>query len=62
MSLEQRILERVWSGKKVKLSHLRVFSYVVCVQINDQGRNKFDLKSKKCTFINCGEDEFGYHL
>jgi len=32
------------------------------VHISDQGRNKLDPKSKKCTFIGYGEDEFGYRL
>jgi len=30
--------------------------------ISDQGRNKHDLKLKKCTFIGYSEDEFGYRL
>ena len=44
----------------MKLTHLRVFGCVA--YINDQGRNKLDPKSKKCTFIGYGENEFGYHL
>ena len=32
------------------------------MHISDQGRNKLDPKSKKCTFIGYGEDEFGYRL
>ncbi|PNX60087.1 hypothetical protein L195_g060011, partial [Trifolium pratense] len=60
--LEHKIPEEVWSGKEVKLSHLRVFGCVAYVHISDQGRNKLDPKSKKCTFIGYGEDEFGYRL
>lgn len=60
--LEHKIPEEVWSRKKVKLSHLKVFGCVVHVHISDQGRNKLDPKSKKCTFIGYGEDEFGYRL
>ena len=60
--LEHRILEEVWSVKDVKLSHLRVFGCVAYVHISDQGRNKLDPKSKKCTFIIYGEDEFGYRI
>ncbi|KAK2378762.1 putative mitochondrial protein [Trifolium repens] len=59
---EHKIPEEVWSGKEVKLSHLRVFGCVAYVHISDQGRNKLDPKSKKCTFIGYGEDEFGYRL
>ena len=58
--LEHGIPEKIWSGKEVKLTHLRVFGCVA--YINDQGRNKLDPKSKKCTFIGYGENEFGYHL
>ena len=60
--LEHRIPEEVWSGKEAKLSHLRVFGCVAYVHISDQGRNKLDPKSKKCTFIGYGEDEFGYRI
>lgn len=60
--LDQKIPKEVWSEKEVKLSHLRVFGYVAYLHISDQGRNKLDPKSKKCTFIDCGEDEFGYRI
>jgi hypothetical protein len=60
--LEHRLPEEVWSGKEVKLSHLRIFGCTAYVHISDQGRNKLDPKSKKCTFIGYGEDEFGYRL
>ena len=32
------------------------------MHISDQGRNKLDPKSKKCTFIGYGDDEFGYRI
>ncbi|KAK2366240.1 putative mitochondrial protein [Trifolium repens] len=60
--LEHRLPEEVWSGKDVKLSHLRVFGCAAYVHISDQGRNKLDPKSKKCTFIGYGENKFGYRL
>ncbi|WVY93468.1 hypothetical protein V8G54_032556 [Vigna mungo] len=60
--LEHKIPEEVWSGKEVKLSHLRVFGCVAYVHISDQVRNKHDPKSKKCTFLGYGEDEFGYRI
>jgi len=60
--LEHKTPEKEWSGKQVKLSHPRVFGCVAYVHISDQRRNKLDPKSKKCTFIGYGEDEFGYHL
>ena len=60
--LEHRIPEEVWSGKEVKLSHLKVFGCVAYVHINDQGRNKLDPKSKKCTLIGYDDDAFGYRI
>ncbi|WVY97098.1 hypothetical protein V8G54_029249 [Vigna mungo] len=60
--LEHKIPEEVWSGKEIKLSHLKIFDCVTYVHISDQGRNKLDPKSKKCIFIGYGEDEFGYRL
>ena len=60
--LEYKIPEEVWSGKEISLSHLKVFGCVAYVHISDQGRNKLDPKSKKCTFIGYGGDEFGYRI
>ncbi|KAL5838301.1 hypothetical protein ACOSQ3_015470 [Xanthoceras sorbifolium] len=60
--LDLGIPEEVWSGKEVKLSHLKVFGCLAYVHISDQGRNKLDPKSKKCTLLGYGEDEFGYRL
>ena len=60
--LEHRIPEEVWSQKEVNYSHLRVFGCVAYVHISDHGRNKLDPKSKKCTLISYGEDEFGYYI
>ncbi|CAO2827530.1 unnamed protein product [Amaranthus hypochondriacus] len=60
--LEYKLPEEVWSGKEIKLSHLKVFGCVAYVHISDQGRNKLDPKSKVCTFIGYGEDEFGYRI
>uniref|UniRef100_A0A803MU96 CCHC-type domain-containing protein n=1 Tax=Chenopodium quinoa TaxID=63459 RepID=A0A803MU96_CHEQI len=60
--LEYKLPEEVWSGKEIKLSHLKVFGCVAYVHISDQGRNKLDPKSKVCTFIGYGEYEFGYRI
>ena len=56
------IPEEVWSGKQVKLSHLRIFGCMSYVHISDHVRNKLDAKSHKCTFIGYGIDEFGYRF
>lgn len=62
MPLEYRIPEEVWSGKEIKLSHLKVFGCVAYVHISDQVRGKLDPKSLRCTFIGYGGDEFGYRF
>ena len=52
--------EEVWSGKEVKLSHLRIFGWVSFLLINSSNRDKLDLKARKCYFIGYGSDMFGY--
>jgi transposase InsO family protein len=54
---------RVWSGKDVSYSHLRVFGCKAFVHIPKDERSKLDVKSKPCVFLGYGyEDEFGYRL
>ncbi|KAL2236674.1 UNVERIFIED_CONTAM: Retrovirus-related Pol polyprotein from transposon TNT 1-94 [Sesamum indicum] len=60
VSLNNRIPEEVWSGKKVDLSFLRTFGCSAYI-LNDD-RTKLDAKSIKCTFIGYGTDEFGYRF
>jgi hypothetical protein len=60
--LEHKIPDEVWSGKEVKLSHLKVFGCVSYVHISDHARSKLDRKSVKCTFIGYGDDDFGYRF
>ena len=60
--LEHKIPEELWSGKDIKLSHLKVFGCIEYVHISDQIRNKLDPKSKKCTLIGYGENEFDYYI
>ncbi|KAK0585008.1 hypothetical protein LWI29_022138 [Acer saccharum] len=60
--LDLAIPEEIWTGKEVKLSHLKVFGCVSYVHIGDHARNKLDAKSVKCTLVGYGEDEFGYKL
>jgi hypothetical protein len=60
--LDLAIPEEIWTGKEVKLSHLKVFGCVSYVHVSDHARNKLDAKSVKCTLVAYGEDEFGYKL
>ena len=60
--MEFRLPEEVWSGKKVKFSHLKVFGCVSYVHINSDTRNKRDAKSKICFFIGYGDEKFDYRF
>ena len=48
--MEFRLPKDLWSGKEVKFSHLKVFSYVSYVRIDSDARSKLDAKSKICFF------------
>ena len=60
--LGDKILEDIWSGKKVYLSFLHTFGCVAYVMINPEKRDKLGLKSKKCYFLSYGTDSFGYRV
>ena len=52
--MEFRISEEVWSSKKVRFSHLKVFGCVFFffnVNIDSDACSKLDAKSKICIFI-----------
>ena len=49
--MEFRISEEVWSSKKVRFSHLKVFGCVFYVNIDSNAYSKLDAKSKICIFI-----------
>ena len=60
--LKFKLLEEVWSDKKVDLSYLKVFGCVYYLHIDSSARSKLDAKSKKCYFVSYGDSEFGYCL
>ena len=60
--MEFRLLEEVWSGKKVKFSHLKAFGCVSYVHIDSDARSKLDAKSKIRFFIGYGDEKFGYRF
>jgi hypothetical protein len=61
-SLDGRIPEEEWTGKKVKYSFLKTFGCEAFVHIDKENRTKLETKSKKCTFIGYGVNDFGYRL
>ncbi|KAG8377494.1 hypothetical protein BUALT_Bualt08G0038700 [Buddleja alternifolia] len=60
--LDGDIPDRVWSGKDVSYKHLRVFGCRAFVHIPKDERSKLDDKTKPCTFLGYGHEEFGYRL
>jgi hypothetical protein len=56
------IPEEEWNGKKVKYCFLRTFGCEAFVHIDKENRTKLEEKSKKCTFIEYGVNDFGYLL
>ena len=61
-TLDGGIPEEAWIGKQVKYSFMRTFGCEAFVHIDKDDRTKLEAKSKKCTFIGYGVDDFGYHL
>jgi len=58
--LNYQLAEEVWSGKEVKLSHLRIFGCVSYILIDSNRRDKLNPKVRKCYFIGYGSDMYGY--
>ena len=61
-SLDGGVPEEAWKGKKVNCSFLKPFGCEAFVHINNENRTKLEAKSKKCTFIGNGVNDFGYRL
>jgi len=60
--LEFDILERVWSGKDVSYSHLKVFRCKAFAHVPKGQRLKLDSKATPCIFVGYRDAEFGYKL
>ena len=61
-SLDGGILEEAWTSKNENYSFLKTFGYEAFVHINKENRTNLEAKSKKCTFIRYGINDFAYHL
>ena len=61
-SLDGGIPEEAWTGKKVNYSFLKTFGCEAFVHINKENRTKLEAKSKKCSFIGYGVNDFGYRF
>ena len=54
--LDYQLLEEVWTGNEVNLSHMKVFCCASYILLNSNSRDKLDPKSKRCYFIGYGSD------
>ena len=62
VSLGFDIPERVWIGKDVSYSYLKVFGCKAFVHVPKEQRSKLDSKSIPCIFVGYGDAKFGYKL
>ena len=62
ITLDGGILEEEWIGKRVNYLFLRTFGCEAFVHIDKDDRTNLEAKSKKCTFIGYGVNDFGYHF
>ncbi len=53
-------LEEKYSGRKLDLSHLKVFGCIAYVHVPNELRTKLDPKAKKCVFIGYSLEQKGY--
>ncbi|RDX84970.1 hypothetical protein CR513_33901, partial [Mucuna pruriens] len=60
--LDGDVPERVWRGKDISYSHLRVFGCQAFAHVPKEQRTKLDDKALPCIFIGYGNEEFGYRL
>ena len=61
-SLDGGIPEEAWTGKSVNYSFLKIFGCEAFSHIDKENRTKLEAKSRKCTFIGYGVNDFGYRL
>eukprot|EP00253_Pinus_taeda_P036449 PITA_36449 len=61
-ALEDKTPQEVWTGKKLYVSHLRVFGCDAYVHVPKEERTKLDSKSEKCIFIGYNDGLKGYML
>ena len=60
--LENKTHEEVFSRKKPKVSHLRIFGYPLCIHIRKEKRTKLDPLGKKGIFVGYIESSKPYRI
>ena len=62
VSLDFDISQRVWTGKDVSYSHLKVFGCKTFMHVPKQQRLKLNDKATPSISIGFGDEKFGYRL
>lgn len=62
VAVQKMTPEEAWTGRKVDLSHLKVFGCRAFVHIPDEKRTKWDPKSKEFVFVGYCDESKGYRL
>ena len=60
--LENKTPEEVFSSKKPKVSHLRIFGCLVYIHISKENRTKLDISGKKGIFVGYSESSKDYRI
>jgi hypothetical protein len=61
-AIDSKIFQETWSGRKLDVFHLRVFSYKVFAHVPDDKRTKLESMSMPCVFLGYYEGAKTYHL
>ena len=60
--LENKTPEEVFSGKKLEVSHLRIFGCLVYIHISKEKKTKLDPSGKKGIFLGYSESSKAYSI
>jgi hypothetical protein len=54
--------QKAWSGRKLDVSHLKVFGCKAFAHVPDENRTKLESKLVLCVLLGCYEGTKAYHL
>jgi hypothetical protein len=61
-SLNMKVPQEAWSGKKLHVSYLKIFGCISFTHIPSELRKKLDDRSEKCIFVGYNETSKSYKL
>ncbi len=61
-AFDSKTPQEVWSGRKLDVSHLRVFGYKAFAHVPDEKRTKLESKSMPCVFLGYDKGTKAYRL